>query len=556
MGLESSMYAGITGLTVHSERMGVIGNNLANVNTTGFKGSRMDFQDVMCQDFPTASGIAQVGRGVRVSSIFTDFGQGSFETTSESTDMAISGDGFFTVKEKQTENTFYTRAGNFRFDKDGYLVDPNGLVVQGWAVERSASTVSATASTTTTSSTTRIVGSPTDIRLENFQSPPQATSLVTMITNLDPTVASKSDSDFNPYFAMFENWDGTQTTPLASTAYSYSSTLNVYDEIGTAHNLTVYFDPVALSNAGSDTVWEFMVTCAPSEDGRTLSSAGTTSTVTMSTTSAAGVLMVGTMTFRTGQLVGMSGFTLKSGGGGNVKDLNNWKLADFTTAGYPAMVANFLRASNASTTQATNAVPIGINFGIRNTNLTSNGGGRITKGWRVSRGTLASSAGAIGPRISNTGWLPTFKGPTVSALSSQSYNTGGSSTLFQGQDGYSAGVLQSVSVSREGVLTGRYSNGQVLELYSLTLSTFTNKWALHREGSNLFSETRDSGPALTGQAGSAGKGTVDGNSLELSNVDMATEFVRMITTQRGFKANTKVITTADSMLGDVIAMKR
>ncbi|MBU1247239.1 MAG: flagellar hook-basal body complex protein, partial [Proteobacteria bacterium] len=104
--------------------------------------------------------------------------------------------------------------------------------------------------------------------------------------------------------------------------------------------------------------------------------------------------------------------------------------------------------------------------------------------------------------------------------------------------------------------SGRYSNGQMLELYKITLGTFNNQWGLKREGGNLFSETVDSGQSLTGFAGDDGKGTIDGNSLEMSNVDMATEFVRMITTQRGFQANTKVITTTDSMLGEVIAMKR
>jgi len=162
----------------------------------------------------------------------------------------------------------------------------------------------------------------------------------------------------------------------------------------------------------------------------------------------------------------------------------------------------------------------------------------------------------VGNNITNVSLIPTAKDPMISALSTQSYDTGGSSTLFQSQDGYTAGVLLNVSVSRDGILSGQYSNGQTLELYSLTLATFSNQWGLRREGGNLFSETLDSGPALTGEAGSTGKGSVDGNSLELSNVDMATEFVNMITSQRGFQANTKVITTADSLLGEVIAMKR
>ncbi|WP_243544047.1 flagellar hook protein FlgE [Pseudodesulfovibrio tunisiensis] len=562
MSLGASLYSGITGLSVHSERMTVIGNNLANVNTTGFKGARMYFEDLMSQDFSTVNGIGQVGRGVRVAAIYSDFGAGASESSTEATDMAISGEGFFTVSPKGTENKYYSRAGNFRFDKDGYLVDPHGYVVQGWEIEQSsASTATSSQATLSASSNTRIVGVPTDIRLENFQSPPKATSQISIISNLDPSSSDNSTwSTGSPYFALLNNWDGTAETPLASANYAYSSTMKVFDEIGTAHNMTVYFDPVTLSNAGGDTVWEYIVTVDPSEDGRILSD-GSGNLTRMDTTSAAGLLMAGTLTFRTGQLVSMSSFTLKSNGGGNpgggAKDLGSWSLADFSTQGYPLLAPNFLAKSNASLADAENAMPIEMNFGIRNRDLSSNGSGPLTRGWSSSLGTLPTRANATQlTYIDNTGWLPGFKDPSLSALATQSFDTGGSSTLFQSQDGYSAGILQNISVSREGVLTGHYSNGQVLELYAVTLATFTNEHGLRREGGNLFSETRQSGPALTGQAGTAGKGTVDGNALEMSNVDMANEFVRMITTQRGFQANTKVITTTDSMLGEVISMKR
>ncbi|MBI9080551.1 MAG: flagellar hook-basal body complex protein [Pseudodesulfovibrio sp.] len=561
MGLGASLYSGISGLTVHSERMTVIGNNLANVNTTGFKGARMHFEDLMSQDFATVNGVGQVGRGVRVSTVFSDFGQGAFEASTEATDMAISGDGMFVVSPIGEDEKYFSRAGNFRFNNDGYLTDPHGYVLQGWEIEQNSTSVSTTSSTTSSSSkATRIIGTPTDIRLENFQSQPKATTNVSIVTNLDPTSRDNSTSDTQPYFAMFANWNGTQSTPLPSTQYGYSTTLKVYDDIGTAHNLTVYFDKVTMSNAGGDTVWEYMVTVDPTADQRVLSGAnGHNTTIGQGNTSAAGVLMIGTMTFTTGQLSGISAYTLKSNGGdtGGPRNLQNWDLADFSTSGYPVCTANFLGKSNASTGEATNATPIQIDFGMSNSDLSSNGGGAVTKGWSSSLGTLPTKANAAQlTNIDNSGYLPDFKSPAVSALASQSFDTGGSSTLFQSQDGYSAGILQNISVSREGVLTGHYSNGQVLELYAVTLATFTNKHGLRREGGNLFSETRESGPALTGQAGSTGKGTVDGNSLEMSNVDMATEFVRMITTQRGFQANTKVITTTDSMLGEVIAMKR
>ena len=147
MGLSASMFSGISGLQVHGEKMGVIGNNIANVSTIGFKGARMFFEDAFYQDQPTSAGTGQVGRGAAIGAITSDFKQGAFETTGESTDLAIGGNGFFEVRRKTDQETYYTRAGNFRFDKDGYLVDPHGFVLQGWEVQKvDASTVAGGAS--------------------------------------------------------------------------------------------------------------------------------------------------------------------------------------------------------------------------------------------------------------------------------------------------------------------------------------------------------------------------------------------------------------------------
>jgi flagellar hook protein FlgE len=244
--------------------------------------------------------------------------------------------------------------------------------------------------------------------------------------------------------------------------------------------------------------------------------------------------------------VGESSFTLKSNAGGDVKNLSAWKLADISTSGLPEIVPNFIQASSASLASQTAATPIAINFGISSK----------SSSWTQSKGTIGSNASVIGNKVSNAGWLPNLGTPNVNALATQSFDTGGFSTLFQSQNGYTAGYLENVSVSQDGVLSGTFSNGQTLELYSLTLTTFTNEWGLRRDGSNLFSETINSGSALTGTANTGGKGSISSNSLESSNVDMGSQFVALIAAQRGFEANTKVITTADSLLSEVIAMKR
>ncbi|OIO04819.1 MAG: flagellar biosynthesis protein FlgE [Desulfovibrionaceae bacterium CG1_02_65_16] len=534
MSLTSSLYQGITGMQAHSQAISVIGNNLANVSTTGYKASNIYFEDMISQDLSTASGNSQLGLGVKVAAIYGDFSQGSIQTTTSATDLAIGGNGYFCVKPANSDETYYTRAGNFTFNNDGYLVDANNYHVQGWAMKKATGS-------TTASTDYQIYGTAGDIQVSNFQSPASATTKASIITNLNPTSESQSDSATNPFFAMFENWKGTEDTPLDSASYSYSTTIKVYDDTGTSHALTVYYDKVTMSsNAGSDTVWEYTVTCKPGEDGRTINGQA------VGSTSAAGLLMTGTMTFRSGVLVGESAYTLKSNAAGNLHSLSNWSLADFSSSGYPEFTANFTKASNASTTDSISAQSIALDLGMRSKNKT----------WSQSAGTLSTLASDVGDRTSNASYLPSMGNSTVSALSTESYNTGGNTTVYQTQNGYTAGYLQSVAVDADGVLTGTFSNGQEIALYSVELATFTSQWGLRRDGNNLFSATLDSGDALTGTANSAGKGSITSNALESSNVDMATEFVHLITAQRGFEANTKVITTADSLLSEVIAMKR
>ncbi|PIE68958.1 MAG: flagellar biosynthesis protein FlgE [Deltaproteobacteria bacterium] len=558
MGLSAALYSGTSGLRAHGEAMTVIGNNIANVSTVGFKGSRLHFEDALSQATTTAAGVGQIGRGVQVGTVMADFAQGSLASTTESTDLAIGGSGFFVVSPPGEDINYYTRAGNFRFDSDGKLTDPHGYVVQGWKVKNETNPSAATG-TQAVHTTAKIEGVPTDIVLENFQSPPQATSHVDIMTNLDSQSIDRAKEDPSnltpdPMFAMFKNWDGTADEPLADTKYTYQTTLKVYDQNGTSHNMTVYFDPVKNTNvaasAKGDQVWEYMVTVPPAEDGRTLIDGNGTPDNTaddtdypLTGTKAAGVLMVGTLTFNpAGELVDTSAFTLPADlhgmNTGNLEDLNNWRPADFSAGGYPLCTANFVREDDASGTTDENAKNIEINFGLQNT----------TTNWTGN----AANAAAVGTDINN---LPSIANPQISALSATSYNTG-STTLFQSQDGFGAGFLQGVSVNRDGILIGSYSNGQVLELYALTLADFNDQYSLYREGGNLFSETSASGAPLTGLANTRGKGAVASNSLEQSNVDLATEFVDMITTQKGYQANSKTITTTDQMLDVLINMKR
>jgi flagellar hook protein FlgE len=154
----------------------------------------------------------------------------------------------------------------------------------------------------------------------------------------------------------------------------------------------------------------------------------------------------------------------------------------------------------------------------------------------------------IGLRWNGSAFVP-------DSLSSTQYASS-STTVYQSANGYGAGDLEGVDVDVDGLITGVYSNGQVLPLYKIALAKFQSLQGLYKEGGNLYRETRESGPATTSLPGSNGLGNIAPNSLEQSNVDIANEFVKMITTQRGFQANSKIITVTDQMLSELINLKR
>ncbi len=245
--------------------------------------------------------------------------------------------------------------------------------------------------------------------------------------------------------------------------------------------------------AATNPVWEYIVTVNPSEDLRTITQADQT-----------GLLARGTIEFNAAS-GDMTNITCALNiGDGTWTDLANADADD--NGGYFGVPATFIAGSPAN---------IGLNFGTR---------------------------------FNGTTWAN-------NALSTSQYASA-STTVFQSADGYGAGDLQSVSVATDGVITGQYSNGQVLPLYRVALAKFQNEQGLYKVGGNLFRETRLSGDPITGKPGSSGLGSISPNSLEQSNVDLATEFVKMITTQRGYQANSKVITTIDQMLAELIQLKR
>ncbi|MFO7885420.1 MAG: flagellar hook-basal body complex protein, partial [Desulfobacteraceae bacterium] len=248
MSLSSSLYTGTGGLTNMGNAMQVVGNNISNVNTVGFKKGRSTFADTLSENVATQAGTAQMGRGMSMGSVDQAFGTGSFESTGNSTDLSIGGDGFFVLRKSGTENNYYTRAGNFHFDKAGQLINPEGYLVQGWELDEE---------------TGEDKGAIQDIVLDAFTSPPKKSSQMTAITNLDADAESKA-------VVLSNLWDSSADEYVGAGNYEYQTVVQVYDSLGSTHDVTIYYDKK------SDTDWEYTITCNPEEDERELVQ-GTTS---------------------------------------------------------------------------------------------------------------------------------------------------------------------------------------------------------------------------------------------------------------------------------------
>jgi flagellar hook protein FlgE len=410
MAIISSLYTGVSGLSANGIAMSIIGDNIANVNTVGFKASRASFGDILSQNLTGASGTFQIGRGAMLTGVSPVFTQGSFQTTDSGLDMAIDGDGFFIVKDGNGAS-FYTRAGQFSVDRDGYLVNPEGYRIQGYGASLSGT----------------ITGAVGDISLSSSFIAPVASTQATITANLDAA----------------ESIPAGAFDPNDSTTYNFGTGITLYDSLGNGHTENVYFVKTA---AGWDVY-------AP----------GSTS----------GMAAIGSLTFD-------AGGNLTAGGSMDAE-------FDYT----------------------------------------------------------ASGAGVIGG-----------PGSGFFDFSSATQYASASTVLSQSQNGYASGSLRSVSADQNGLLTGLFSNGMTRPIGQIALANFQNPAGLTKYGRNLYAANLDSGQATVGAPGSGGYGRVLSNSLELSNVDLAREFVDMITVQRGFQANSRVVTTSDEMLADLINLKR
>jgi len=413
-----SLFAGISGLNANSTAMTVIGDNIANVNTTGFKANRSSFANVLSTSLQ-GSGGSNIGRGVAFWGSTPSWSQGSVENTANATDMAINGRGFFMVND-QSGQTLFTRAGEFSFDRNGDLRNPDGLSVQGYEVTAVAPDGALTLGAIMN------IGVPSE-----STSPPVETDEFTMDINLDAGAAVTD---------------------------TYSTSQVFYDSLGNAVPVTFTFTRVA-AVAPATATWN-VAAAIPA-------SAGTGAAIST------------------------------------------------PSVGFDATGNMVVPAADATVT-------------------------------------LTLTNGATSPQAIN--WaLYDPAGPSLGDITGYS---SASVTTFQTQNGFPAGSLRGVSVDELGVVTGAYSNGQMTPLYQVALVDFPSYYGLSKMGNNLYAESLSSGQALPGVAQSGRLGSISPSSVEMSNVDLAQEFVKMITTQRAFQANSRVITTSDEILNELINIKR
>jgi len=411
MSLISTLFTGVTGLTSNSQAMSIIGDNISNVNTIGFKESKAVFSDIFSTILTNGSVTSQLGRGTQLQGTIQSFSQGSFEASSNALDLAIDGSGFFVVN--NGTGNFYTRAGQFRLNDDGLVQAITGEILQGNQISNGV------ASTSTT-----------NIDLAGVQSAPQASTTFQIGANLDSA---------------------------ATAATTFNTPVTLFNSVGSQVLLNVQFTKVAGSNS-----WTYAL--SPS-DG-TVTSGGS-----------------GTVTFDTsGQLATING-----------------ALADQT------IVIDYTSANPPASAQ--------------------------TLTWDVVDASGASNGKLTG-------------------FAAESNNN----SLVQ--DGYTTGTLVGLTVNSQGIISGLFNNGQSDSLFQVAMADFLAPSGLTRQGQNLFAESDASGQPVLGTATTGGFGAIVGQTLELSNVDLAEQFVTLIQTQQAFQASARIITTADDLLTEAVNLVR
>ncbi|MFS2214236.1 flagellar hook protein FlgE [Telluria sp. Tellsp104] len=507
-----SFQQGLSGLNGAAKSLDVIGNNIANSSTVGFKGSQTQFADVYARSL-NGAGATQAGIGVSVAAIAQQFTQGNIETTANPLDIAINGAGFFRTEISGTVQ--YTRNGQFSLDKNGYIVTPQGANVTGYGVSPNGQILAST---------------PAPLKISTADMKPVATTKVDTSINLDSRETVPTNFPFNANDA---------------TTYNKQVPVSVYDTLGNEHTMSMFYVKTGSGTwdvyAGADGTELTNVNVAKAATGnaaaQTARDAWTAATKASPQDPAA--IAAALASYAAAASAAVSGAAGTAGAtAATVTAIQTAATDAGNTAGYtPDQVDKDIAAA-----VSVPSVPIGT------LKFDSNG---------------ALSAALMSPQtLPLAVTFPVY--PATGAKETLSIKLGFNGSTQYGsdtseklttQDGYKPGHLQRFSAAADGTLLGQYSNGQTKALGQVVLANFTNSGGLEPIGNNSWAETSASGTPLLGTAGTGGFGVLQSSATEASNVDLTAELVNMITAQRVYQANAQTIKTQDSVLQTLVNLR-
>ena len=550
----------VSGIKNSQKHIDVTSNNIANSNSYGFKKSRAEFADVYANSVYTNSRVT-AGMGVQNTVVSQQFVQGALSgDTGNPLDMAIQGNGFFVLSGSSGDLSHtYTRNGAFQVNDEGYIVTATGDFLQGWDVDDQGRTASLDLNATHNIQIPSDTGAPQQSNnisigvnvpadsdpvsypdAANFKDPwgqtinwPNVDGKTTLQygvpRKIDGTAATADDADFIQYFTAFD--------PNDSSTFTNSTSQTVHDSLGGAHTLTYYFLNMGPKGAtGEDantTVWTVIpfLDGAPVDVSRVDGTAGTVITVPENTNSPCG----GANFF---------GFRMEFDSSGELIDENqlrqtipaNIEFLNGETQQDPATDLRFAIFGDPADTADTPIAVADPTFtyeGVRGDNTLANG-------------TLHTAMGTgINPdQILNLTMNATQYG-------SSNFNVSESPT----DDGYSTGILTAISVDENGVIMAEYSNGSVENIAKVALADFVNQQGLTKIGDTQWRESLYSGPAVAKEANSGSAGSIKGSNLELSNVDLTSELVELITAQRNYQANAQSLQTQNTVMDSILNIR-
>lgn len=581
MALSSALFTGLTGLNAHSARLDVIGNNVANVNTTAFKSSRVLFESLFSQNlgFGTSpseirGGVnpKQIGNGVGIAGVQRDFSASSFTGTGDLRDMAIDGAGFFLVQRGGVN--FYTRAGTFRQDSDDNLATVTGEKLLGYAVDDDFNI---------------LTGQLTAINIPvGKQTIAEATSNISLVGNLNkdgdiPTQGSIINILANATSGLLTTGGGfiNSATLLTSVedpdlpasgtpAFAADQTIRLRGTNGASRGGTDFPD-VEFTITATSTVQDFLdflttnlgiqTTGSANPDGNTpgVTVDGTTGIITIVGNTGS----VNDLTIADGdlELLDTDGSSLGAPFVTDKTTAADGESVRTTIVGYDSLGAEVTANITLVLDSTPDTGPIwryyidseedaGEGIALSTGTLQFDNNGQIDPDNAEISITIDRSNTGADPLLSWNLQFLSDKGNTTSLAAAPS------SIIGLTVDGLPPGTLESFAAGEDGVIFGRFSNGAVKTMGQVVLANFTNPAGLIDEGGNLFSTGPNSGPASIAPPGTLGIGGLVSGALEQSNVDLGEEFTNMILTSTGYSASSRVIRTADELLQQLLVLGR